>query len=157
MSDEYEFYQGVVLRQLVVNTDFVLMLRPFETQGRISSFVVNGRVGVFIKHSAKRMSPWRFTFAIEQVSDLLDLTTSYSDSFVVFVCGDDGLVTLPVSKLYEIVSFQGTEKVWIRVERPPRSQYAVSGNKSEIPHKISNGIFSIIDTIRLQAKGLRAS
>lgn len=157
MSDEYEFYQGVVLRQLVVNADFSIMLRPFEKQGRVSAFVLNGKIGVFIKHSAKRMSPWRFTFNIDQVSDLLDLTTAYSDSFVTFVCDDDGIVTLDVASLYQIVSLEESENAWVRIERPPRSQYAVSGNKAELPNKVPNGVFQIIETIRTQAKRARAS
>jgi hypothetical protein len=157
MSDEYEFYQGVVLRQLVVSADFAVMLRPYEKEGRINAFVLNGRIGVFIKHSAKRMSPWRFSFNIDQVSDLLDLTTAYSSSFVVFVCGDDGLVTLDVSTLYEIVSLQDTENAWVRIERPRRAQYAISGNKTELSNKIPNGVLQIIETIRDHAKKARAS
>lgn len=152
MSDEYEFYQGVVLRQLVVQSDFSIMLRPFEKQGRINAFVVNSKIGVFIKHSGKRMSPWRFTFTIEQAADLLDLTTAYSSSFVAFVCNDDGIVTLDVSTLYEIVSFQESENAWVRIDRPRRAQYGVSGNRAELSYKVPNGIFPIIETILSQAK-----
>jgi|SRR6185369_10689719 len=157
MSDEYEFYQGIVLRQLVVNSDFSLMLRPYEKQGRINAFVVNGKIGVFLKHSAKRMSPWRFTFSIEQVADLLDLTAAFSSSFVVFVCGDDGLVTLDVASLYDIVTLQDTENAWVRIERPRRAQYAISGNKADLPNKVPNGVLQIIQTIRDQARAARAS
>jgi hypothetical protein len=81
MLDDYEFYQGVVLRQLVIESDFSASFRPFERQGRITAFVVNGRVGVYVKHSSKRMSPWRFSFTIEQAADLLDLEHKFPDSF----------------------------------------------------------------------------
>src|SRR5262245_49624904 len=130
MSDEYEFYQGVVLRRLIVESETSLIIRPFVNEGRINAFVINGKVGVFIKHSAKRMSPWRFSFTLEQVADLLDLEAKAFDSFVVFVCGDDGLVTLDVASLHEIVSFEETEHAWIRVDRSPRSQYGVAGNRA---------------------------
>ena len=53
MSNEYEFYQGLVLRKLVVETEISLMLRPFVREGRINAFVVNAKYGIFIKHSAK--------------------------------------------------------------------------------------------------------
>jgi hypothetical protein len=65
MFDDYEFYQGVVLRNLIVNADFSVMVRPFVREGRIIAFVVNSRIGVFMKHSTKRMSPWRFTFGLD--------------------------------------------------------------------------------------------
>ena len=156
MSDEYEFYQGAVLRQLIVQSDFSIMLRPFEKQGRVNAFVVNGKIGVFIKHSGKRMSPWRFTFTIEQVADLLDLTVAYSSSFVSFVCADDGIVTIDATTLYEIVSFQDSENAWVRIERPPRAQYSVSGNKADLARKVPTGILPIIHTIRAQAKRVRS-
>jgi hypothetical protein len=155
MSDEYEFYQGVVLRQLVVHSELSIILRPFVRGGRINAFVINGKIGVFIKHSSKRMSPWRFTFNLDQVSDLLDLEAVCFDSFVVFVCGDDGLVTLDVASLHQIVSFQDTEHAWIRVDRPPRSQYNVSGNRAALPSKVANGTSPIHDVILSKVRDRR--
>lgn len=157
MSDKYEFYQGVVLRQVIVHADFALMIRPFAKEGRINAFVVNGKIGIFIKHSTKRMSPWPFTFSIDQVSDLLDLTAACPSVFVVFVCNDDGLVTIDASNLYEIVSLQDSDNAWIRIERPRRAQYSVSGNKADLPFKVPNGVLPIIDRIISQAKSARAS
>lgn len=154
MSDEYEFYQGVVLRQLIVTSGLSVIFRPFVHEGRINAFVINSRVGVFIKHSAKRMSPWRFTFTIEQASDLLDLEAKFPDSFVVFVCESDGIVTIDLASLHQIVSFQDTEHAWVRIERPPRSQYAVGGNRDELPYKIANGVSAIHDTLRTRAQEL---
>src|SRR5437870_380965 len=124
MLDEYEFYQGVVLRQLVVENDLSMSFRPFVREGRITAFVLNGRVGVYVKHSSKRMSPWRYTFTIEQAADLLDLEAKFPDSFMVFVCETDGLVTLPFLELHEIVNFQQTDKAWVSIARPPRAQYS---------------------------------
>jgi hypothetical protein len=151
-----EFYQGVVLRQIVVNTDMFVTLQPFEKDGRINTFVVNGKIGIFIKHSAKRMSPWGFSFTLDQVAELLDLTAAFPDTFVVFVCNDDGIVTLNVSNFYEIVDLQQTDKAWVRIERPRRAQYAVSGNKAELSFKVPNGVFQVFETLREQAKA-RAS
>lgn len=152
MADEYEFYQGVVLRQLVVSSDYSVFFRPFVREGRINAFVVNSRIGVFVKHSTKRMSPWRFTFSIDQAADLLDLEAKYPDSFVVFVCEDDGIVTLDVGRLHEIVSFQESEHAWVRIERAPRAWYGVSGNRSELPNKIPNGIAVIHETIKMRLR-----
>jgi hypothetical protein len=153
MFDDYEFYQGVVLRNLIVNADFSVMVRPFVREGRISAFVINSRIGVFMKHSTKRMSPWRFTFGLDQVSDLLDLEAKYFDSFVVFICGSDGLVTLDAA-LHEIFTFDDVEKAWIAIERKPRSQYSVRGNRTELPNKISNGTGAILQAMKLRTNEL---
>jgi hypothetical protein len=154
MLDEYEFYQGAVLRQLVVGNDVSLTLsfRPFLREGRITAFVMNGRIGLYIKHSSKRMSPWRFSFTIEQAADLLNLEARFPDSFVVFVCETDGLVTLPFSELQDIVDFHQTDNAWVSVSRPPRAQYAIAGNKDELDRKVARGVGIILETMRTRVR-----
>lgn len=153
MLDEYEFYQGVVLRQLAVEADYSsLSFRPFVREGRINAFVVNGRVGVYLKHSSKRMSPWRFSFNIEQAADLLDLEQKFPDSFIVFVCGDDGLVTLSLADLHEVVNFQESDNAWVSISRPPRNQYELAGNKGELNNKVARGIGLIPKTLKVRAR-----
>lgn len=152
MLDDYEFYQGVVLRRLVIETDYSTSFRPFVREGRMNAFVVNGRIGVYMKHSSKRMSPWRFTFTIEQAADLLDLEHKFPDSFVVFVCGTDGLVTLSFADLHTIVSFEESENAWVSISRPPRNQYEVAGNRGELKYKVSRGIGVIPETLKARVR-----
>lgn len=156
MFDEYEYYQGVVLRQLIVNADRSAIIRPFVKEGRINAFVVNARIGVFVKHSAKRISPWRFTFSLDQISDLLDLEGAYFDTFVVFVCGTDGMVSLDAGSLHQIVSFEDSEHAWVRIERSPRSQYGVAGNRAEFPNRVANGTSIILDALRARSQEARS-
>jgi len=137
------------------DSDLPATVVPFIKGGRISAFVVNSRFGVFVKHSSKRMSPWRFTFNLDQVSDLLDLEAKYFDSFVVFVCGTDGLVTLDVAALHQIVTFDDVENAWITIERRPRTQYGVRGNRAELPNKVANGTSLIRQTMELRSCELR--
>jgi hypothetical protein len=155
MTDDYELYQGVVLRNLVVNADLSLIIRPFVKEGRISAFVLNSRIGVFVKHASARMSPWRFTFTLDQASDLLDLEAKFFDSFFVFVCGLDGLVTLDAASLHQIVTFDGANKAWVAVERKPRSQYRVWGNRAELPNRVANGTAPILEAIRPPTRDLQ--
>jgi hypothetical protein len=152
MLDDYEFYQGVVLRQLAVEADYSISFRPFVRQGRINAFVVNGRVGVYMKHSSKRMSPWRFSFNIEQAADLLDLEQKFPDSFVVFVCETDGLVTLSLADLHTIVDFQQSDNAWVSIARPPRTQYELAGNKGELAYKVARGINLIRETLKARVR-----
>lgn len=152
MLDDYELYQGAVLRQLVIESDYSVSFRPFIREGRINAFVVNGRVGVYVKHSSARMSPWRFTFTIEQAADLLDLEHKFPDSFVVFVCGQDGLVTLTFADLHTIVSFQESQNAWVSVTRPPRTQYDLAGNRGELQRKVSRGIGVIPETLKSRTR-----
>lgn len=146
MPDEYEFYQGAVLRQLVVGSNISLSFRPFEREGRITAFVMNGRVGIYVKHSSKRMSPWRFTFTIDQAGDLLDLEARYPDSFLVFVCESDGVVVLSFAELHSLVDFTQSDNAWVTISRPPRAQYHLTGNRGELDRKVSRGVGAILET-----------
>jgi hypothetical protein len=147
MFDEYEAYQGVVLRHLVVDAGKPIEIKPFVTHGRISSFILNNRAGVFVKHSSKRLSPWRFTFHIDQVADLLDLEAAYPQSFMAFVCGSDGLVALDMMTLHQLVSFESTDQAWLRMDRSPRSLYSVAGNRGEADTKFARGVSRIVEAL----------
>lgn len=148
MFDEYERFQGVVLRRIIVGANAPVKVTPFERDGRVNAYVLDDRIGLFIKHSGKRMAPWSFTFHIEQVSDLLDLEAAYPKSFVAFVCGNDGVVVLSVGTVHRLVTFEESESAWIRVSRKPRSMYDVSGNKAELPNKLARGCDSIIEALK---------
>jgi hypothetical protein len=123
MLDDYEFYQGVVLRQLAVENDYSLSVsfRPFVREGRINAFVMN------MEHK-------------------------FPDSFMVFVCGTDGLVTLSLADLHSIVSFQESENAWVSISRPPRTQYEVAGNRGELGYKVSRGIGTIPETLKTRVR-----
>ena len=58
-----------------------------------------------------------------------------------------------MASLHEIVSFQESEKAWVRIERKPRSQYGVYGNRAELPRKVANGISVIIESLRTKIPG----
>ena len=61
MIPELERYQGVVLRQLVIACPEGVRLQSVNEAGRADAFAVGG-AAFLVKHSGKRMSPWRFTW-----------------------------------------------------------------------------------------------
>lgn len=152
MFDEYEQYHGVVLRQIIVGTMHGVRIKPFGHEGRINAYGINGRIGLFIKHSSKRMSPWPFTFHIDQVADLLDLEARHPECFAAFVCGTDGVVVLDIPTLHQLVSFEESESAWIRISRKPRSMYDVSGNRAELPNKVGRGTTIVLSAIERGAQ-----
>ena len=152
MFDDYELYQGVVLRQLVVAASMPLSIEPFDYEGRINCFVLNGRVGIFLKHSSKRMTPWQFTFQQPHVKELRQLMKARNTSFAVFVCGLDGAVCLEASALFGIIDVRKSESAWIRIERRPRKMYGISGNAGDLSGKVARGLDVIIDALQLRAK-----
>ena len=58
--NEYEFYNGVVLNRLI-RKGTIINIDIFPSKSA-NSFIINGKVGIYIKYSRKVTSPWRFTF-----------------------------------------------------------------------------------------------
>jgi hypothetical protein len=140
MLDDLELIQGAVLRQIVVGASAPVRIAPLEKAGRTNTFVVNEDVGLHVKHSRKRMSPWLFTFHVDQLSELLDVQQNYRNSFVALVCGTDGIATLDLTSLRSIINFDSSEQAWVRVTRQPRSMYGITGNSSDLSHKVARGV-----------------
>jgi len=58
MIKEFEFYHGAVLSGLA-HADRPVSLKLYPTSSN-SSYVINDTIGIFVKYSSKRMSPWKF-------------------------------------------------------------------------------------------------
>ena len=153
MIDEYELHQGIVLRQVIVGANQPVRITPFNKRGRVNAFVLNEKIGVFIKHSSKRMSPWSFTFHLDQVSELRELETVHSLSFISFVCGKDGVATINVEMFHQLVGFDEEPQAWVRISRKPRTLYSFSGNRSNLPNKLAQGTESICMALRASHLG----
>ncbi len=140
MFDDYELYHGVVLREIVVRNDSSVRIAPFRSSGRVAAFVLNDAIGLFLKHSSKRLSPWQFTFQSDQLECLRELERNCVQTFTVFVCGRDGMLTMAFDDLHELLNLEESKQAWVRIERKPRSMYTVRGNEREHSRKIAKGI-----------------
>ena len=118
----------------------------------VESFIALAREDLAVAQKLAADHPRHAAFNIEQAADLLDLEHKFPDSFVVFVCGTDGLVTLSFADLHTIVSFQESENAWVSVSRPPRTQYELAGNRGELRYKVARGISLILDTAKTRAR-----
>jgi hypothetical protein len=148
MFDEYERYQGLVLREIVIHTIKGVHIAPFQRSGRQRAFILNDQVAIFVKHSSKRLSPWQFTFHHEQLADLFELEAACDKLFLIFVCGPDGLATITMKEFRQIATFMDTEQAGIRIERKPRSMYGLSGNRGELQNKVQRGISIVGSALR---------
>lgn len=148
MLDEYEFYQGVVLRQVVAHADVPIRISPFRKAGRISAFILNEKIGILVKHSTKRLSPWQFTFQVEHCVEIRELGATRVDSYVAFVCGTDGVVLITVDALRQLVDLNSRNVQWVRVDRSRRSMYGVHGSSGALPHKLAAGTTMLLAALQ---------
>lgn len=144
MIPEYKMYHGAVLAELVCVMTRPISVDELSEGGRLSSYVLDGRIGLHIKHSTQRLSPWHFTFTSQNYSELNELSTRCRGVFAVLVCNHDGMVCLPLSELLEITGEEVGEQSGIRITRRRGKWYSVSGHLADDPHKRPDGLGPVV-------------
>lgn len=147
MIAEYKFYHGVVLAELVNLMDRAISINELHEEGRLSSYVLDDKLGLQIKHSSNRLTPWQFTFTKQNLLQLLTMQTEKRRVFIALVCHDDGIVTLTLEEATSILTGGESQQAWIRVERRRNEWYTVSGGVSELPNKKPQGVQPIIQAL----------
>ena len=126
---DFERYHGIVLRALVLEcpTDG-LHIKTHDAHGIVNSFLINDSVGLFLKHSSKRLSPWIFGFNNDHLTELQLLSEHSEQTFVSLVCGYDGFLTLSMEEMKELADRKKADNsLTIHVRRRKRQMYAVGG------------------------------
>lgn len=139
MNKEFEFYHGVVLTRLIHHANLQLNLRLYSDTNN-ASYVLNNHVGLYIKHSTKRITPWTFNLLSEHKREFNKLAENVGETFLVLVCGDDGIVALRSNELWSIAS-RDSHTEWISVRRTPRKEYSVKGPIGLLGHKVGKSDF----------------
>ena len=84
---EFELYHGAAVRDLVVGAGRPLRIEASDDLGRVNTFILNDDVAVYMKHSAKRLPPWQFTYFTEHLDELERLASRCRSVWLVHVCG----------------------------------------------------------------------
>lgn len=140
MIKEFEFFHGLVFARILHGTQRPLSLKPFKSASN-SSYVVNDTIGIYIKYSSKRMTPWRFTFRKEHQDEVDLMKSSLKNLYLLLVCNDDGVVCLSYAELKQILDDQHQPIEWISATRHKREMYSVKGSNGELDFKIGQNDF----------------
>ena len=144
MIADFERYHGVVLRRLVVEASGPILIEKKDEAGRENSYVLNGRVAVHIKHSSKRLTPWSFSFSIEQLREFVTLKRQAESVWLVLVCGPDGVVSLSLDEFVSITGSRPGGVASLRIDRGRREMYRVFGNEGELQNAKPRGVGPIV-------------
>lgn len=148
MIKEFERYHGAVIRQIVVDAGASgVLIRAEDCHGRLNSFVLNDRIGLFIKHSSKRLPPWQFTFGDENTLELEVLRSQTSTLWVVLVCGGDGFVAINHREFLSMNSQDSIATAFVRIDRDRRSMYRLNGSTGLLPRPKPRGFRRILEQL----------
>jgi len=135
MIKDFEFYHGAVFARFLNKLDGDIKIKDYHSPSN-SSYVINDDIGVYIKYSTKRMSPWRFTFQKEHQDEIENMSESLRSVFIILVCYDDGVVCLSFGELKQALDEVHKKTEWISVSRRKREKYEVKGTDGQLRLKI---------------------
>ncbi len=158
MIKEFEFFHGTVFAKLTHEAKIPLTFETHPTPDN-ASYVVNGKTGIYIKYSTKRLSPWRFSFQKRHQDEMLDMRNKYGEVYLLLVCNDDGIVALSSEDLKEILNETFEPVEWISVARTQGKMYTVKGSDGDLGYKVALADFpkNIINSLnekRVPEKGI---
>ncbi len=139
MIKEFEFYHGAVLTK-IAQSDKKISISAYPSSSRCS-YVIDGNIGLYIKHSTNRLTPWGFSFAKIHQDEIRSMAHSLDKVFVALVCGKDGIACLSFEELKIVLDDDHSDHEWVRVSRRPREKYAVKGSNGKMRFKIAHNHF----------------
>lgn len=135
MIKEFEFYHGIIFARILHATQSEIKIKPYPSQDN-ASYVINNEIGIYIKYSSKRMTPWSFTFKKVHQEEIEMMKINLKEVFLLLVCNDDGIVCISYSELNQILDNYHDPIEWITVKRQKREMYSISGSNGKLGFKI---------------------
>ncbi|MBU6447405.1 hypothetical protein KGQ24_01000 [Patescibacteria group bacterium] len=151
MIKEFEFYHGVVFARILHAVDRAISIKPFPTPDN-ASYVIDNKIGIYIKYSEKRLSPWRFSFQKRHQDEILEMKNKFEEIYLLLVCNDDGIVALNFGELKHILNEVHNNTEWISAARGKRQMYTIKGSDGKLEFKIGHNDFPsklFIDAVNL--------
>ena len=140
MINEFQFFHGVVFARMLHATQRQLSIKPYSTSDN-AAYLINGTVGIYIKYSSKRLSPWRFSFQKRHQDKILEMKKNIGEVFLLLVCNDDGVVVLTFDELKQILSENHGTVEWISATRNRRQMYSIKGSDGKLSFKVGKDEF----------------
>jgi hypothetical protein len=132
---EIERYHGAVLARLFREGGCPALRCVVHPRFR-SAYVLDDSVGIYVKYSTSRLSPWMFGFKATHRREIENLCEDLQAVFIALACGFDGVACLSASEFEQVGMSES-----VRVMRGPRQQYAVSSARSGSRLRIAQSEF----------------
>ena len=132
---EYHFYHGAALSVLVSRIEFTGLSRITDIG---PAYAVNNVIGLYIKHSTIKLSPWQFTFTQDHQSEIRKLFQRFDDrTFIGLVCGNSGICLLKYGEYANTLEEDFNNQKTLTVRRPAGGGFRVVGSAKKLKGVIS--------------------
>lgn len=140
MIQEFEKYHGIVFTRILSRNINAVTIATYPSKTN-SSYVINKKIGIYIKYSTSRMTPWSFTFKKNHQDEILEMNNKLGEAYIIFVCHEDGVVCLSFDELKKVLDHVHENVEWVRIARRPREKYSISGKDGKLKFKIGDNEF----------------
>jgi hypothetical protein len=135
--ERVELYHGVAFARLCRGSSGRSV--ELRQHGEIrSAYIVGERIGMYVKYSTNRLSPWPFSFRRDHQEEIHQLHDECEDAFVTLVCGTDGIVCLGWEEYCWALDSDIGAVEWIKASRRPREKYTLTGSDSHSSFKVGD-------------------
>ena len=141
MISEFEFFHGAVLARMLHATHQEISITPYSESDN-AAYVINRGIGIYIKYSTKRMSPWRFSFHKRHHEMIAHMQQDIGSVFIVLVCNEDGAVVLTFDEFSEVAKNGEGPAEWLSAARNRRQMYLVKGPEGRLAFKVGKDDYS---------------
>ena len=129
MTHEFERYYGIVFTSLFEEVSDVRIKKISDND---SAYVLNNRLGLYIKHTTARISPWSFSFRTNDFAVIDQLELETTDIAFGLVCGFHGVCLISSQDLKVAGGvFQG-DALRITVRTMRGGSWKISGTAGEL-------------------------
>ena len=135
MIEDFKFYHGVVLAGLVDNYKGKISFQRMVYENN-AMYLMNDQIGLYIKHSAARLSPWRFSFQPEHVKDIYALMLGQKNCFLALACGRDCVAVLDQEEIHKLLDYEVLKPQWISVRTTHNRSLTIEGSQGNLKRKI---------------------
>jgi len=146
---KYEPFHGAALHRLIKdNTLSDLVIKPGLSK---NSYMVresifdetreDKTIGIFIKYSGKRLTPWRHSIYKEEQEEMKLLEDCCNTTFLLLVNRHDGIACLEYVHLKQLLDDSFEKIEWISVKRKRGEEYGIKGKDGKLNRKIPRNFY----------------
>ena len=141
--NEEEQIHGAVIRRLLIEIGEAtpaLMLKFRKNEISRSSYQIDildltsdreFTVGLFVKFSTARRSPWRFSFTHLNKIAIDELRNTSTKTYVTFASVEDGVACIDSEVLGQFLDLQNSSTDSIQLKGKPKESYRISGSDGQ--------------------------
>ena len=135
MINEFKSYHGSAFAELIDESLVPIKLfRPNLLNN--SYYVLDENIGFYVKHSTKRMTPWRFTFLTDHVLELEKIMERHEFCFLVLICGRDSIAVIEKAEILKLLPFASPALSWVSVQTSHNTSLTIEGSSGSLKRKL---------------------